>query len=277
MTNSAATHEDASRIKKEQARLLPPEVEDPRPEPEASLPSNLEDLTPADVQRMTPAQRLALQRTIGNRAVARLLDPRQVEEEEEEIEGPREQREDPDEMAIPGPREMRGATATAAPPVPERESFDSDRGLRVAGLGTTSDAFNVDGEGGYGWDRPMSASDVNIVVRYLVNQGDIYEGNRIVILSGTHGTSTGNLVDTGAAGFVGEDQATADAVMADPNTPEGTQIEVIDVHSYAGREELVNVMEMTDIIRVFAWCYSKRSWGNRASIKSNWWSAPDSL
>ena len=124
----------------------------------------------------------------------------------------------------------------------------------------------------------MSASDVDSVVRDLVTtQADAVKGNNIVIYSGTHGTSTGNLVNTGAGAFVGEDQATANAVTADPGAPEGTSISVVDVNTLS-KDQLVNIMDnTTDHVRILAWCYSARSWVNSTSIKSNWWPAPDNL
>ena len=228
---------------------------------------NLANLTQNGIQNLSRDDILALQQTIGNRAVARLMAQRE-RVGEEVIEGPRIQREGEEEEEIPGPR-MKPLREDAV------QQRGGDRGVkmgntRVAGLNDIGDAYNVDGEGMYGWDRPMSASDVaNVVTNLIPNTSSVdqEETPRIIIFSGTHGTSTGNLVNTGAGSFVGEDQATANQAMAD--SP-GVQVEVIDVNNYS-KADLLSVYGMTDYIRILAWCYSKRSHALGDAITANWW------
>jgi hypothetical protein len=74
---------------------------------------------------------------------------------------------------------------------------------------------------------------------------------------------------------VGEDQATANSVMA---ASPGTQIEVIDVPStYAARASATATFSMNEYVRILAWCYSRQSYNNSATLKSNWWPAPDRI
>ena len=237
---------------------------------------NLANLTQNGIQKLSRDDILALQQTIGNRAVARLMAQRE-RVGEEVIEGPRIQREGEEEEEIPGPRmkplredavQHRGGT--------ELRSSPDQRGLVL--VGANSGLFDLDGEGLYGWDGPIGASDVADVVTNLIpdqSEEDIDEPERIVIYSGTHGIETGNLYNAPDAGsFVGEDQATANSVMAD--NP-GVEIEVVDVNSYTSKDELTSVYGMTNYIRILAWCYSIRSYHLGDAIKSNWWPEPDAV
>jgi hypothetical protein len=245
--------------------------------------SNLANLTQTGLQHLSPADLVRLRGTIGNRAVARLMAQRQISypdvsregEEDEDFEGPRIRREGEEDEDIEGPREklLREDAVQSRGGVDLRSS-PGLRGSRVSGLASVGDASNVDGQGMYGWDRPMSATDVANVVNDLVtNQSSLIQGKTIYIFSGTHGTSTGNLVNTGAAGFVGEDQATANTVMA---ANPGTQIEVIDVpNTYTTKAALTPVFTSTAYVRILAWCYSNRSYNNSATLKANFWPAPD--
>jgi hypothetical protein len=226
---------------------------------------DLANLTNTDLQHLTPAAVARLSELIGNRAVARLMAQRQ-EEEEEEIEGPRTQRQEDEEEEVVGPRMKQRREGAAS----------RQGGSRVAGLASTiGDAFNVDGQGCYGWDRPMSATDVEDVVNdLLTTQSTFTENKRIVIFSGHHGAASGNLVGP-VPSFYAEDQATATNAMS---TYPGSQIEVIDdPSSYPTKAAMSPAFNSTAYIRILAWCYSKRSYNNQATLKANWWPEPDHI
>jgi hypothetical protein len=191
--------------------------------------------------------------------------------------GPRTQRQEEDEEEVVGPR-MRPQRDDAAQRQggAERSSSPVQRGSRVAGLASTiGDAFNVDGQGCYGWDRPMSASDVEDVVNdLLTTQSTFTENKRIVIFSGHHGAESGNLVGP-VPEFYAEDQATAANAMS---TYPGSQIEVIDDPSaYPTKASMSPAFNSTAYIRILAWCFSKRSYNNQATLKANWWPEPDHI
>ncbi len=268
MKQGAKVHVQPERNEKQQGHKSPNKSQ------ETEIP-NLANLTQTGLQHMAPDAMVRLSEMVGNREVARLMAQRQ-EEDEEQFEGPRTQRQGDDEEQFEGPRtkllregavQQRGGTGLRSSP--------DQRALVLEG-GNIGDAFNVDGKGCYGWDRPMDAGDVaNVVNTLLGNQSSETTALNIYIFSGTHGTSKGNLVNTGAAGFVGEDQATATSAMA--NSP-SSQIEVIDVpNTYTTKSSLSPAFTSTAYIRILAWCYSKRSYNNQAGLKSNWWPAPDHI
>ena len=201
------------------------------------------------------------------------------EEEELEYPGPRSKYEREDVLDYPGSR-------TA----PLRENMAQERrgsGLSLStaqraaphssATGGIGDAVNLDGEAMYGWDRTITASDVETVVNGVVpTVSSDEEMPRIVIYSGTHGNEAGHLVnDATSRGFVAEDQATASAASsADPQV----QAEVIDVVTgYPAKSDLTANYGRTNYIRILAWCFSKRSYDLSNGIKSNWWQAPDNL
>ena len=144
--------------------------------------------------------------------------------------------------------------------------------------GEIGDAVDLDGQGLYGWNRVTYDTDVATVVNGVIpTESSEEEMPRIVIFSGTHGTDPGGhlLNDEDSREFVGEDQATASAVMA---ANPGVEIDVIDVvNSYGTKGELTSIYGMTDYIRILGWCFSQRSYGLGSSIKSNWWPEPDNL
>jgi hypothetical protein len=144
--------------------------------------------------------------------------------------------------------------------------------------GEIGDAVDLDGQGLYGWNRVTYDTDVATVVNGVIpTESSEEEMPRIVIFTGTHGTDPGGhlLNDEESREFVGEDQATASAVMA---ANPGVEIDVIDVvNSYGTKGELTSIYGMTDYIRILGWCFSQRSYGLGSSIKSNWWPEPDNL
>jgi hypothetical protein len=266
---------------------------------ETAAPS-LASLTQSGLQHLSPADFARLSRTYGNRVVERLLAQRGIpdpdvrqEEEEEVIPGPRNRQEE-EEETIPGPRNRRQEVpeeeevqtttqvkrlredSTQRRGSDERMSSPGQRGSRVAGLAATiGDASNLDGQGCYGWDRPMSASDVEDVVNDLLTSQSIFtENQKIVIFSGHHGTETGNLVGP-VPEFYAEDQATAANAMS---TYPGSQVEVIDDPSaYPTKAAMSPAFNTTSVIRILAWCFSKRSYGKQATLKANWWPEPDHI
>ncbi len=253
MKHDAKIHARPENTEKQQAHKPPIQTQ------ENTIP-DVENLTQTGFQHLSPAELVRLNGMVGNRTVARLMAQRQ-EEDEGEFEGPRTKpsREDAEQRR----------DATEQNPSPAQRALV----LESSGIG---DAINVDGQGCYAWDRPMAAEDVEAVVSALLsNQSDPNQQTRIYIFSGTHGTDTGHLVNTGAAGFVGEDQTTANDAMA--NNP-GAQIEVIDVpNSYPTKASLTPAFTSTSYIRILAWCYSNRSYNNSAGLKSNWWPEPDNI
>jgi hypothetical protein len=230
-------------------------------------------LTRADVARM--------QATLGNRAVASLMARAAPEEEEmpEDVDlgDTRHIREADADADYPGPRQQQRNNGQQRDDADDRAS-EAERAMpSSSATGDIGDAFNLDGQGLYGWDRSIRARDVAKVVNGIIpTQSSEEEMPRIVIFSGTHGTTDGDLVNNNVSrGFVGEDQATAAATMAaNPDV----QVEVIDVvNSYRTMPELLAVYGMTDYIRILAWCYSKRSYELGDLICSNWWPEPDNL
>jgi hypothetical protein len=246
------------------------------------------------IQNLTREEIIALQQTVGNRAVTRLLtqhqgddggrvdDPQSLrqdipEDEQYAFPGPRSSNAREEIVEYPGPRSMSAREAT----VKQQGGYQPGsalayRGVKMGGLKSVGDAHHL-GDGLFGWDRAMSASDVRSLLTGLVsNQSSAIEGKPIYILSGTHGTEDGDLVNTGAGGFVGEDQATADEITSDPDTPEGTKIEVVDVNIFS-KKEVTTFFGMSEWIRILAWCYSERSYKRSEDLKSNWWPTPDKL
>lgn len=237
----------------------------------------LNNFTNADLQYVPPADILTLQRTIGNRTVAGLMQQRE-EENVQKYSGSWMHREDEDELQYPGPRstmvenniQTRGVSGPSSSPA-HRASPSS------SATGHIGDATDLDGEALYGWDRPISGTDVATVVNGVIPTiSSEEEMPRIVIFSGTHGNAHGNLInDATSRGFVAEDQATANTVNA---ANPGIEVEVIDVvESYREKSDLTAVYGMKNYIRILGWCYSKRSYGLGDSIKSNWWPAPDNI
>jgi hypothetical protein len=258
-------------------------------EPETA---NLANLTQTGIQHLSPAAVVRLSRKIGNRAMAHLMAQRhisypEVQRDAEEVESPRIQRDEGDddqggnddqEESVPGPRTkaLRGAVVQERGATGLRSSL-GQRGTRVSGLAASiGDAVNLDGEGCYGWDRAIVAADVSAVVDgVLKNQSSASTtGPRIVIFSGHHGSEKGNLVGP-VPQFLAEDQATAAAATS--NNP-GSQIEVIDDPStYSTKASMLPAFTSTGYIRILAWCFSKRSYNNQATLKANWWPEPDHI
>lgn len=237
---------------------------------------------------------LHLQRSYGNAYVQHLLrnsnlrtmnfpevQRQEFPEEEEELQmaASRVQRQE-DEEVIPGARMK-----------PTRENIARQRGSSErsassthraspssSATGNIGDAVDLDGQGLYGWNRVTYDTDIATVVNGIIpTQSSEEEMPRIVIFSGTHGTDPGGhlLNDEDSREFVGEDQATANAVMA---ANPGVEVEVIDVvNTFGSKGELTSVYGMTDYIRILGWCFSQRSYGLGSSIKSNWWPEPDNL
>ena len=165
---------------------------------------NLTDLSQTGLQHLSPADILALQRTIGNRAVARLMAQRE-RGEELEYPGPRSQREgeeeEEDEQTYPGPRSKRAGEDVLEYPGPRMKSL-RENGVQQRGVtglssspaqraspassasGEIGDAIDVDGQAMYGWTRSIDWSDVETVVNGVIptmsEEGDT-EPVRIVI------------------------------------------------------------------------------------------------
>lgn len=240
---------------------------------------NLANLTQTGLQHLSPADVISLSGIIGNRAVARLMAQRQGEEDELDYPGPRSRRQGEGVLEYPGPRmkplrengaQQRGGAELSSSPA-QRASPSS------SATGDIGDATDLDGEALYGWDRSITDADVARVVNGVIpTMSTEEEFPRIVIFSGTHGNENGDLInDATSRGFVAEDQATADAVMA---ANPGVEVEVIDVvTSYGTKADLTSVYGMTDYIRILGWCYSARSYWLGDTIRSNWWPAPDNL
>lgn len=257
MNHNARIHAQLENAEKQQAHKSPTQSK------ETATP-NLANLNRTGLNRMTPAEVLRLNRMVGNRAVARMMGQRQEDDEELDYPGPRSKTLREDAVQQRGGAELRSSEAQRATP-------------SSSATGDIGDAVDVDGEAMYGWDRTITASDVAKVVNGVIpTMSSEEEFPRIVIFSGTHGDENGDLVnDATSRGFVGEDQATADAVMA---ANPGVEVEVVDVvNSYTTKEQLTSVYGMKDYIRVLGWCYSKRSYGLGDTIRSNWWPAPDNL
>jgi len=271
MGHDAKIHVQPEHTEKQKARRFPIQSQ------KAGTP-NLTNLTQTELQHLSPADVVRLSGIIGNRAVARLMAQRQ-EDDELEYPGPRSQREGEDGLDYPGPRmkplrenvaQQRGGS--------ERNSSTAQRASpSSSATGKIGDAVDLDGQAMYGWDRTITAADVARVVNGVIpTMSSEEEMPRIVIFSGTHGNEVGNLVnDAVSRGFVAEDQATANAAnAADPQV----QAEVIDVvNSYPTKADLTANYGRTNYIRILAWCFSKRSYGLRNRVKSNWWAAPDNL
>ena len=218
------------------------------------------------------------------------------EEDKLDFPGPRSQPVEEDKLKYPGPRSQRAGEGALEYPGPrtrtsqenggqqrgssERSSAPGQRAApSMSATGELGDAIDLDGEALYGWNRTITADDVATVVNGVVptmSSEEETEFPRIVIFSGTHGNTAGHLVnDATSRGFVGEDQATANAVMA---ANPGVRVEVIDVvTSYTEKEDVTSIYGMDDYIRILGWCYSSRSYGLGDNIKSNWWADPDSL
>lgn len=253
MKKGAKTHAQSERAEKQKGHQ-------PKNQSQVTASYDLSNLAQTGSQQLSPDNVLALQQTIGNRAVERLL----------------EHRPDEDELAFPGPRtislrEYGGRQRGGS----DLRSSTSQRGFKL--VGDFGDAVDLDGDGLYGWDREIGASDVATVVNALIagqSSDESKETERVFIYSGTHGTETGNLVDIGASGFIGEDQATAE--KANKNG-KGLKFEVVDVHAYGSREALARVFGNKNYKRILGWCFSKRSYKNRKTLKSNWWPEPDKL
>lgn len=221
---------------------------------------DLANLTQTGLQHLPADDVVRWSEMVGNREVTRLMTQRQDEEEDETIPGPR----------MKSPRENAGQLRSGA----GLEVSPDQRGLELE-TGNIGDAFNLDGQGCYGWDRTMSADDVaNVVNALLGNQSSDNPGKNIYIFSGHHGTERGNLVGP-VPEFFAEDQATATNAMS--NNP-GTQIEVIDDPStYPSKASMVPAFNSTGVIRILAWCFSKRSYDNQGNLKANWWPEPDHI
>jgi hypothetical protein len=194
-----------------------------------------------------------------------------------EYKGPRSAAVRQDGLDYPGPRSMSSREAR----VQQQDGYQpgpasTHRGVKMGGLKSVGDAHHL-GDSLFGWDRTMSGSDVRDLLTGLVsNQASAIKDKPIYILSGTHGTEDGDLVNTGAGGFVGEDEATAAEISSDPDTPEGTKIQVVDVNIFS-KKEVTTFFGMSEWIRILAWCYSERSYKNSEELKSNWWPEPDKL
>lgn len=227
---------------------------------ETPSPANLSN---EDFRHLSADDIIRLGGVIGNRAVARLMGQRQED----------------DELEYPGPRtkKLREDTMQQRGGVGRSTESTQRASPHSSATGKIGDAINVDGQALYGWNRTISWRDVATVVNGVVpTVSSEEEMPRVVIFSGTHGNRRGHLVNNAASrGFVAEDQATANAVMA---ANPGVEVEVIDVvNSYTNKGQLTRVYGMTNYIRVLGWCYSSASHGLGDSIKSNWWPAPDNL
>jgi len=242
--------------------------------PEKTAKSGIVNLDQNDLQDLSPDDILDLQRTIGNKAVARLMALRggAVSEISNDSQDHREGEQD--ELAYPGPRTKTLSKDTVQGQGGADQRYAPDqRGLVI--VPAASGAVNLDGEGLYGWYRSTDAWDVVDLMENLVTDEESSESdNTIWIYSGTHGLPNGDLgVDEESPDFVNQDQQIANHFMAEYP---GTDVEVFDVSTFS-KDELMWTFGMTDTIRILAWCFSAQSYGLGESIKSTWWPEPDHL
>ena len=241
----------------------------------------LANFNPGGLQRMTPTDMIRLSSLVGNQAVARMLDRsgssqstvQRDDPEEDLLQRRQDRRDEGDEEDLFGGSRIQGQREDTVMEDAGARSASADR---APVLDSVSDSINVDGQGLFTWNREMYASDVaNVLNDITTNQSEVVAQEPILIFSGTHGNEAGNLVSTGAAGFVGEDQATANDVMN--NAPESF-ITVFDVpNDFGTKADLTSIFGMTDYIRILAWCYSNRSYNNSDTLKANFWPEPDNL